>query len=415
MKEKPCEQYDLIILGGGPAGLAAAIYGGRSKLKTLLLEKGTPGGRAYTTREIVNYAGIASASGPKLTEAMVEHVKGFGVDIRREEATSTELQGIIKKIETRKHVYEAKAVILAMGTAPRLLGIPGEKEFTGRGVAYCATCDAQFFQDQTVVVVGSGDQGIEESLYIAKYAREVFIVVLHEEGILDCNRQSAETAMTHPKIKFIWNSILEDIQGGENVNGVHIKNIQTGSVTLVDCQGVFLFVGMVPNTGLVRESVRTSQQGWILTDEQMETNCPGVYAAGDIREKYLRQICTSVADGAIAATAAQRYLEEMEYFENRILQSSAPVMVGFWTPDFSHSLNSLREIEEINQSLETPLKFFEIDVSRKKTLARYFAIDLKEEQPAAALVLRKGKILFRADLGDLDSLAVSCNTLLGMI
>ncbi len=395
---KTRETYDLIVLGGGPAGLAAAVYGGRARLKTLVLEKGNPGGRARTTREIVNYTGILSAGGEELSWNMAEHAEKFGACIRREEVKSAELSGEIKRIETRKHIYETKAVIIATGTSPRILGIPGERELTGLGVAYCATCDAEFFKDQTVVVVGSGDQGIEESMYIAKFAREVKIVVLHQEGVLDCNRQAAEAALSHPKLTFIWNSVLDGICGRDEVTGVRIKNIQTGEITEVDCQGVFFFVGMIPNTALFQKEVELDEKGWILTNERMETSCPGVYAAGDVREKYLRQVCTGVADGAVAATAAQRYLEELEYCEKNILQREEPVLVIFWSPELEGSLEALNRAEEENRKASKPCRVAEMDVSRKKYLAAKFGVVLSAREPAAAVVVEQGKVCKKLDL-----------------
>ena len=290
--------------------------------RNLVLEKGNTGGRAYTTREIVNYPGIPASSGPVLAEQMAEHAKKFGAEIRREQVKRVELTGDTKKVYTRRHEYEAKAVIIATGTTARVLGIPGEKELTGMGVAYCATCDAEFFQDQTVVVVGSGDQGIEEGMYITKFARKVIVVVLHEEGVLDCNKQSAEKALHHPKMEFIWNSVLAGIDGESAVTGVKVRNVKTNEITELSCNGVFFFVGTVPVTELFQNQVALDTHGWIPTTDKMETNLPGVYAAGDVRDKYLRQICTGVADGAIAATAAERYIEEMEDFKREVLVPS---------------------------------------------------------------------------------------------
>lgn len=388
MKER--ETYDLIILGGGPTGLAAAIYGGRARLKTLVLEKGNVGGRAHTTREIVNYPGIQSASGPELSQQMEEHAGHFGAQIRREEVKSVRLTDEVKQVETRRHIYEAKAVVLATGTTPRVLGIPGEKELAGLGVAYCATCDAEFFQDQTVVVVGSGDQGIEESMYIAKFARKVIVIVLHKEGVLDCNKQSAEKALAHPKLEFVWNSVLDRVCGEDAVTGVEAKNVQTGLYTHIPCEGVFFFVGQIPATALFQGQVELDERGWVITNEKMETNLPGVYAAGDVRAKYLRQVCTGVADGAVAATAAERYLEELSSFEVSVLQSKEPVALAFWSPEIANSLEGFHWAEEENRKLEHPYHLLEIDVSRKGFLAGKYGVVLNEATPAVVLLLKDG-------------------------
>lgn len=202
----------------------------------------------YTTREIVNYPSVEESTGPDLMAKMAKHAEDFGVEIRQQTVKSVSFTPEDKILKTRKVTYHAKAVILATGTAARVLDIPGEKEFTGRGVGYCATCDAEFYQDQEVVVLGSGDQAIEESIFIAKFASKVTIVVVHDEGVLDCNKLAAEQAMKHPKLHFIWNSTLAEVCGDDEVTGVKVKDVRTGDITDVPCQGVFFFCGMVPVT-----------------------------------------------------------------------------------------------------------------------------------------------------------------------
>ena len=377
--------YDLIIIGAGPAGLAAGIYGGRAHLNTLILEKSTVGGRAYTTREIVNYPGIPSASGPDLTEKMADHARSFGVEIKREPVKSMDVTGDVKLVKTRRHEYGAKAVIIATGTSARILGIPGERELTGQGVAYCATCDAEFFQDQHVVVVGSGDQAIEEGMFITKFANRVTVIVLHDEGILDCNKQAAEKALSHPKMDFIWNSVLTEVCGEEQVTGVKIKNMKTDEITDFPCDGVFFFVGMIPETKWLPEELYKDGRGWLHVNEQMETNISGVYAVGDVRDKYLRQVSTAIADGAIAATAAERYIEDMDYFREKVIESETPVVLGFWSPEYAGSIDAIGTIS-------SPYPVMEIDVTRKKAWADRYHIELSQETPAAALVVEKGKV-----------------------
>ncbi|MGI5948398.1 MAG: NAD(P)/FAD-dependent oxidoreductase [Lachnospiraceae bacterium] len=377
--------YDLIIIGAGPAGLAAGIYGGRAHLNTLILEKSTVGGRAYTTREIVNYPGIPSTSGPDLTEKMAEHARGFGVEIKREPVKSMDVTGDIKLVKTRRHEYGAKAVIIATGTSARILGIPGERELTGQGVAYCATCDAEFFQDQHVVVVGSGDQAIEEGMFITKFANRVTVIVLHDEGILDCNKQAAEKALAHPKMDFIWNSVLTEVCGEEQVTGVKIKNMKTDEITDFPCDGVFFFVGMIPETKWIPEEIHKDGRGWLHVNEQMETNVSGVYAVGDVRDKYLRQVSTAISDGAVAATAAERYIEDMDYFREKVIERETPVVLGFWSPEYAGSIDAIGKIS-------SPYPVMEIDVTRKKAWADRYHIELSQETPAAALVVEKGEV-----------------------
>lgn len=385
--------YDLIIIGAGPAGLAAGIYGGRAKLKTLILEKGAIGGRAYTTRDIVNYPGISHTSGPELTTAMAKHAEQFGAEIIKEAVKSVDFTHDLKTVKTRRHEYTAKAVIIASGTAARVLGIPGEAELTGQGVAYCATCDAEFFKDQHVVVIGSGDQAIEESIFIAKFAGNVTIIVLHDEGVLDCNKQAAEKAFGHPKFNFIWNSTVTEIYGGEHVTGVQIKDSKQGTVYDYPCDGVFFFVGMIPQTDFLKGSIPLNKQGWVDTNDRMETGVSGVFAVGDVRDKYLRQVSTAISDGATAATAAERYIEELNDFEHDIVPSKQPVILGFWSPEYAGSLDAIVDIK--NNVTSAAEQFIDIDVSRKKFLASHFGITLSDSHIAAAIRVHKGIMIGR--------------------
>lgn len=246
------EVYDVIVVGGGPAGLSAGIYGSRSRLKTVILQKGTPGGQAATTEELENYPGFPrGTTGPGLTQAMAEHARSFGTEILNEEVVELELEGSTKIARTRSgKEYTAKIMILASGAAPRTLDVKGEKELRGKGVSYCATCDADFFEELDVVVVGNGDAAIEEAMYLTKFAETVTIIVIHDEGILDCNKVSAEKAFANPKIKWVWSSVLEEIKGDGIVESVVLKNIKTGELTEMETNGVFFFVGTVPETEL---------------------------------------------------------------------------------------------------------------------------------------------------------------------
>jgi thioredoxin reductase (NADPH) len=320
------EAYDIIVVGGGPAGLAAGIYGSRSRLKTVILQKGRPGGQAATTEELENYPGFPrGTTGPGLMEAMAKHAESFGTEILNEEAVDLDLDGEIKVVKTKSgKKYSSKIVILAPGAAPRTLNIKGERELRGKGVSYCATCDADFFEELDVVVVGNGDAAIEEAMYITKFAETVTIIVIHDEGILDCNKVSAEKAFANPKIKWVWNSVLQEIKGDGIVESVVLKNIKTGELSEMETNGVFFFVGTVPKTDIVKGKVELNEQGYIIANERMETSVPGVYAAGDARDKYLRQVITAASDGAIAAFAAEKYLAEEEGFKSQVLNHTEP-------------------------------------------------------------------------------------------
>lgn len=308
------EVYDILIVGGGPGGMAAAIYGSRSRLKTGILEKGKPGGQAATTDELENYPGFSrGTTGPALMDSMAKHAISFGTEIIREEVVELELEGDIKRVKTKSgHEYHAKALILATGSVPKSLNIKGEHALRGKGVSYCATCDADFFEELDVVVVGNGDAAIEEAMYLTKFAETVTIIVRRAEGDLRCNKTSAERAFANPKIQWVWNSVLEEIKGNGLVDSVVIKNIKSGELSVMETNGVFFFVGTVPLTDLLKGKVALNEQGYIITNDLMETSVSGVYAAGDARVKYLRQVVTAVSDGAIAAVAAEKYLAEEE-------------------------------------------------------------------------------------------------------
>lgn len=381
--------YDLIIVGGGPAGLAAGIYGGRAKLRTLIINKGTVGGMVDTTREIVNYPGYVHTSGPDLMRDFKKHAENFGVEFLKDEVVSTDLSQDLKKVTTKKKKeFYGKAVIIAAGTQPRLLNIPGEKELRGSGVAYCATCDAEFFQDEDVVVVGSGDQAIEEGMFITKFARKVTVIVLHDEGILDCNKVSAEKAFQNEKMEFVWNSTLEAVLGEENVEGVQVKNLKTGASSVLPCQGVFFFVGMIPATEFLQNSgIEMDRRGYIPVNDLMETSLPGIYAVGDNRVKYLRQVVSAAGDGATAAVAAERYIEELEAFQKNILHSEKKVLLVFFNAANTASLEFTVLMEDLIQAHSDIYKLVKIDLATKKSLAEKYGVT----NVPAVVMLDKGE------------------------
>lgn len=389
------ENYDLIIIGGGPAGLAAAIYGGRAKLKTLVINKGTVGGLVNTTRELVNYPGYEHVTGPDLMKDFKKHAESFGVEFLRDEVVNVDFSKEEKSIKTKKgKEFFTKAVIVACGSEPRLLNIPGEREMRGSGVAYCATCDAEFFEGEDVVVVGSGDQAIEEGMYITKFARKVTVIVLHDEGMLDCNKVSAEKAFKNEKMEFVWNSTIEEVLGEENVEGVKIKNLKTGASSKLNCQGVFFFVGMIPSTGFLKDSgTQMDRRGYIPVNEMMETNIEGVYAVGDNRIKYLRQVVSAAGDGATAAVAAERYIEELNDFRVNVLESDKKVLLLFFNAQVNESLSFGTLLEEVNSEGGNQYRIVKVDMATKKTLAEKYNVD----KAPAVLVLDKGEVVKQLD------------------
>ena len=306
--------YDIAIIGSGPAGLTAGIYAGRARLKTIIIEKEQAGGQIVQTEEVENYPGaLEGDTGPDIVNRMVEQTKKFGVEKVSAEITDVELEGDIKILKSKDGEYRAKSIIIATGAEPRFLGCPGEKEFIGKGVSYCATCDGAFFEDLEIYVIGGGDTAVEEAIFLTKFARKVYVV--HRRNELRAAKSIQEKAFENKKIEFIWDSTVEEIKGDGIVNGIVLKNKKTGEIQDIKAQdsmmGVFIFVGYKPITKLF-EGKLEMERGYIKTDEDMKTSISGVYAAGDARVKNLRQVVTATADGAIAAVHAEKYLEGIE-------------------------------------------------------------------------------------------------------
>ena len=305
--------YDVIILGGGPAGLAAGLYAGRSRLSTLIIEKGQDGGQIAITDEIENYPGqmVEGESGPSLIARMTEQAKKFGAERCSDVIKSVELNGEVKKLVGAKGEYEAKCVIIATGAFPKPIGCENEGKFTGKGISFCATCDASFFEDFEVYVVGGGDSAVEEAMYLTKFARKVTII--HRRNELRAAKSIQEKAFANPKIAFLWDSVVVKVDGDELLSSMTVKNVKTGELTTVEADeddglfGLFGFIGYNPNSQLF-EGMLEMENGYIKTDDNMHTNIPGVFAAGDMRVKSLRQVVTAAADGAIAAMQAEHFI-----------------------------------------------------------------------------------------------------------
>ena len=309
--------YDIIILGAGPAGLTAGLYSGRGRRSTLIIEKGQDGGQIAITNEIENYPGqlLEGESGPSLVARMTEQAAKFGCERASDTIKAVELKGPIKKIIGNKGEYYGKAVIIATGAHARPIGCKNEEQFRGKGISYCATCDAAFFEDFEVYVVGGGDAAVEEAMYLSKFARKVTII--HRRNELRAAKSIQEKAFANPKIAFMWDTVVESVNGDEILSSMVVKNTKTGELTTIEADaddgifGLFGFIGLRPNSDLFN-GVINMENGYILTDEDMCTNIPGVFAAGDIRKKTLRQVVTAAADGAIAAMQAEQYISNLE-------------------------------------------------------------------------------------------------------
>ena len=305
--------YDIAIIGAGPAGLSAGLYAGRSKMDVIILEKAGTGGQIATTDEVANYPGsIAEATGPSLVARMVEQCKAFGAEIAQKEVKSVNFEGEIKELTLADEtVLKAKAVIIATGADPRKLGVPGEEKLTGKGISYCATCDADFFTDMEVYCIGGGDTAVEEAIYLTKFASKV--TVLHRRDALRAAKSIQAKAFANDKIEFIWDAGVKAINGDGIVEQMVLENRETGETQVIDAPedlgtfGVFVFIGYIPNTELFTDKIEL-ENDYIPADADMQTNIPGVFAAGDVRVKSLRQVVTATADGAIAAVQAEHYI-----------------------------------------------------------------------------------------------------------
>jgi len=317
------EKRELVIIGAGPAGLTAAIYGRRSGLDVLILEKGLPGGQINTTDEIENWPGVQHASGQELGDMFRKHAEKFKPEFREAEVQGIELKDGKKIVVTDKGSIEASAVLLATGASFRKQGCPGEAEYTGRGVSYCAVCDGAFFEDQEVAVIGGGNTAVEEGVYLTQFASKVYII--HRRDSFRADKVAVERALEDPKVQPIWDSVVEEIQGTEMVESLLLKNVKTGEKSTLPVSGVFVFIGNEPNVGFLKPLIdsgilKTAKGGWIKVNERMETSIEGVFAAGDLIEKYLRQVVTATGDGATAAMAAYAYISEQVHLEGKLLE-----------------------------------------------------------------------------------------------
>lgn len=303
--------YDVLIIGAGPAGLTAGIYAARGGLKTGIIEMGMPGGQAASTEKIENYPGFPEGiGGYELMNNFHLQAEAYGAEFIFEETQTLELQGPVKRIATDTKILEAKAVIIAAGSKPRLLNVPGEKTFHGRGVSYCATCDGAFFKGKKIIVVGGGDAALEEGAYLTKFANEVTII--HRRADFRATQIAIERAKNNPKISFIYNAVVEEVLGSEHVEGIRLRDLQAQETKILPASGVFIYIGTEPNDKFLHGELEVEERGYIKTDNLLQTNIAGIFAAGDIRDTPLRQVATAVGDGALAAVAVEKYLTRLQ-------------------------------------------------------------------------------------------------------
>ena len=299
--------YDVIIVGGGPAGFTAALYSARANLKTLLIERYFAGGQMSTTDVMENYPGFEEPiNGIELAMRMENQAKKFGTEVISEEVVDLDLDNEIKIVKTTNGEYRCKTVILGMGGSPRKLGLPSENNLMGRGISYCATCDGSFYRDMDVAVIGGGDTAVEDANYLSRLCKKVYLV--HRRDELRATKTLQEDVFKNPKVEIVWDSVPESINGDMTVESINVKNKKTGDVRMLEVSGIFVAIGSNPNTELIKDKLKMSESGYIVTGEDMQTSISGVFACGDIRDKLLRQVVTAAADGAIAAYAAEKYI-----------------------------------------------------------------------------------------------------------
>lgn len=313
-------EYDVIVIGGGPAGLTAGLYTARSKVRTLLLEKVAPGGQAAVATTIENYPGFPEGiEGFELMQRTRKQAEKYGLEIKSKEVVKVKVSSkdeqskgkLEKVVNTEQEEYKTVALIVATGTRPRKLGVPGEERLIGRGVSYCATCDGPLFKNRKVVVVGGGDTAVEEALFLSRFAEKTTLI--HRRDKLRATKIIQERAISNPKLEFLWKSVVTEIFGETEVEGVKVRNLETGKDLTLEAKGVFVYIGTLPNTGFLKGIVEMDEKGFIITDGNMETSVKGIYACGDVRKKILRQIVTACGDGATAGFAAEQYVGKWKY------------------------------------------------------------------------------------------------------
>lgn len=388
-REKKIEHYDVVIIGGGAAGLTAGIYAGRAKLKTILIEKALVGGLATYTNEIANYPGFpGEPKGEYITDQMKQQAKDMGVEFKLTDVKHVDLEGDEKIVETFRNKYIAKTVILATGGRPRVTGALNEENYLfDKGISFCATCDAASNTDKHVVVIGSGDAAIEEGMFLTKFANKVTVSVMHDEGKMDCNEIAKAQALANPKMEFVWNTVVDAFEGEGHLERVILKNVKTGERLPITCDNCFEFIGYIPNTELFKNLIQLTPQGYIVTNDKMETSIPGVFACGDVRDKWLKQVATAVGDGAIAGYAAEKYIAETEAFE-QIIEATADKagLIYLYNAIDAPSRDFLTTIEQYETTRKNEVAVTRIDVYKSKGLADRFGV---EKFPAAVAIKNK--------------------------
>ncbi|MFO7637523.1 MAG: FAD-dependent oxidoreductase [Clostridia bacterium] len=389
--EKKIEEYDVVVIGGGPGGITAALYAGRARLKTLLIEKSLIGGMATYTSEIENYPGFEEPiDGMKLMDIFNKQMRRFKVDVKLTNVSAVMSSCDQQVVSTFRTDYVAKAVIVATGNKPRLTGAKNEERFLNdKGISFCATCDAARNQDKRIMIIGSGDAAIEEGMFLTKFAREVVVSVIHDEGIMDANKVAQEKALANPKMTFIWNTVVDSFEGQDMLDKVVLKNIKTGELIPVDVDGCFLFIGYVPNTKIFEGLLDMTPRGYIITNADMETSVRGIYAAGDCRDKTLRQVATAVGDGAIAGYMAEKHVEEMEYIKREIFEAKGIILAYVYNAIEDIDREYLGQLERTVTKYRHKMQIRRIDIYKSDSIA----CRLNYTKTPSIIVMKDGAVI----------------------
>ena len=389
--EKKTEYYDVVVIGGGPGGMTAALYAGRARLKTLLIEKSLIGGMVTYTSELENYPGfIEPVDGGELMQKFDKQFRRFGVDVKLTDVKGIRVDCDTNIVETFRVNYLAKAVIIATGNKPRLTGAKNEDSFVNdKGISFCATCDAARNTDKTIMVIGSGDAAIEEGTFLTKFAKEVIVSVIHDEGIMDANKVAQEKALANPKMKFMWNTMVDSFEGSDMLEKVVLKNLKTGELIPVPVDTCFLFIGYIPNTKIFDGLIDMTSRGYIKTNEDMETNVPGIFAVGDCREKTLRQVATAVGDGAIAGYMAEKYVEEVNYVQNEILEAKGLLAIYVYNAIEAIDREFLSQLEALQRQMHSAFQIRRVDVYKSDRIA----CRLQYTKSPSIIIMKDGKVL----------------------